>query len=122
MTDPVIIPWIADQPTKYSTDESFKKAFAEEPAYQLSVYVDYALWECSTEHMIKHGLPTDADVGTWIQWLEQRVDVADPDIQNAIFSCKEFTKEQSRVGPMDKTEPSEGSDTGSIPVRGSTQA
>lgn len=93
MTTPVIIPWVADQNTKYSTSDYFANLIQNDPAVRLVCYIDYVLWECSTEFMVSHGLPTNADVKQWILWLEGRIDKDDADIQSAVLSCREYIKE-----------------------------
>lgn len=92
MTQPEIIPVPArDEQTMYSSPEQCER-FATAPARGLNVFVEYVLWECSTEFMVTHGMPTDKDVSLWIEWLEKRIDVADPDIQSAILMCNEYIK------------------------------
>lgn len=90
MTAPTIIPWVANENTKYSTQDFYADLIQNAPADTLVGYVVYVLWECSTEFMVSHGLPTDADVKQWIIWLEGRPDRHDGDVQHAITACEEY--------------------------------
>ncbi len=56
----------------------------------LYVFVNYVLWDCSTEYMANHGMPTDEQVSGWIDVLNARSDKDDPNIQAAIQDCIEY--------------------------------
>jgi hypothetical protein len=88
---PVIIPWIATQRTSWSDPSRIDRFKRDTPSHILS-FVDYFLWESSTECMVSVGMPTIADVDMWILWLSERADANDPLIQDAIQSCKGYTK------------------------------
>lgn len=88
---PKIIPWIADERTKYS-DEYYAERFANDPAKILRDWTIYVLWDCSTEFMVSQGMPTDADVLCWINWLQKRPDVDSDDIQSALGNCSDYIK------------------------------
>lgn len=92
MTTAQIPEWDGEQLTKYSQDPYYKAIFADGPSVHVASYVDYVLWECSTEFMATHGLPTDADVRLWITWLMERIDASTPEVQCAIRSCNEYIK------------------------------
>lgn len=87
----VIIPWKKDEQTKYSNGDH-QKIFEEKPAHGLNAYCEYVLWECSTEFMVTNGLPTDADVLQWINWMQARPDAASVEIQDALRTCNEYIK------------------------------
>ena len=78
--------------TKYSESADYETRFKTAPANKLEQFVEYVLWECSTEFMATSGMPTNADVECWISWLESRLDVNSAEIQQALFSCKEYIK------------------------------
>lgn len=88
------IPWQPTVRTKYS-GERHQKIFEQEPAARVVAYCAYVLWECSTEFMVTDGMPTDADVQQWIEWLKSRSDASSTEIQNALLDCTEYVKPSS---------------------------
>jgi hypothetical protein len=58
----------------------------------LEAFVEYFLWESSTECMVSVGMPTDADVKCWIGWLMLREDGASPEVQSIVQTCREYLK------------------------------
>lgn len=106
MTEP--IPWQPNVRTKYS-DERHQKIFEQEPATRIAAYCVYVLWECSTEFMVNNGMPTDADVLMWIEWMNGRLDVSSVEIQGALLDCTEYVKPSpSHVSAVESTQSSEG--------------
>jgi hypothetical protein len=89
---PKIIPVpAATQRTKYS-DKHYEERFKNDSSRLLREWTVYVLWECSTEFMVTNGMPTDADVKCWINWLQSRSDSTSPDIQSALGNCSEYIK------------------------------
>lgn len=90
-SEPKIIPWIADERTKYS-GEHYEERFRHDNGRNVREWVIYVLWECSTEFMVSQGMPTDADVKCWINWLQGRPDAGSDDIQSTLGNCSEYLK------------------------------
>lgn len=89
---PKIIPVpAATTRTKYS-GEFYEQRFKNDNGGMIRDWTVYVLWECSTEFMVTNGMPTDADVKCWINWLQQRPDSDSADIQSAMSNCSEYIK------------------------------
>jgi hypothetical protein len=89
---PKIIPVpAATQRTKYS-DKHYEERFKVDPGSMLYSWTEYVLWECSTEFMVTNGMPTDADVKCWINWLQARPDADSEDVQSALGMCSEYIR------------------------------
>lgn len=86
-----IIPWIATERTKYSSATRLEY-FAQQPALILASWVEYILWECSTEFMVTSGMPTDADVEQWLNTLQTRPDANENIVQGLIKECQDYIK------------------------------
>lgn len=92
-----------------NTDYSKPDWLNDVAARQVAVHINYILWDCSTEFMATHGLPTDEQVVEWIEILEARPDCAAEFIQLALNDCREYIKPYTP--PI-----SSGSGTRSVPV------
>lgn len=55
------------------------------------IHINYVLWDCSTEFMVEHGMPSNEQVEGWIEVLESRED-QDQFIELAIKDCYEYIK------------------------------
>jgi hypothetical protein len=87
--DKEIIPWDPTILTMWS-DEYALAAISLDGAETVERFVDYFLWDSTTECMVSVGLPTPADVQMWITWLKARPDANAPEIVRAIQSCEEY--------------------------------
>lgn len=75
--------------TQWSDRDKFRE-FNTKALKDLLFYVDYVLWECSTEFMITCGMPSDDDVACWINWINRRDDGKSKEALALIDECKRY--------------------------------
>jgi hypothetical protein len=88
-SDNTAIPWDPAKSTRWS-DEYSLAAISLDGAETVERFVEYFLWDSTTECMVSVGLPTPVDVQMWITWLKARPDADAPEIVRAIQSCQNY--------------------------------
>lgn len=89
--DNTVIPWDPEAHTRWS-DEYALATLSLDGAETVEQFVNYFLWDSTTECMVSVGLPTPADVRMWVQWLRARPDADSPGIVGALQACEEYLK------------------------------
>lgn len=72
------------------TDQALLDRIKRDDIETISAYMDYVMWECSTEFWARYGFLTNEDVSVWIQCLKEREDANSPHTQQLIRTCEQY--------------------------------